>query len=134
MKIAPINNNYSNYGNHNCNAGKNQSFKGLWGPLNIEEFNNGWSWAYEADLIGRNLRITYYPFADESEADIGKIVSRKSAELNDGVGDTGYVSVVPLLITAKEYAEQIKKVKETVVKKAEEAFNAAQIAKVAKKL
>lgn len=134
MKIAPINNNYSNYGNHNCNTVKNPNFKGMWDEtVYSNEYNQGWSWAYECDLINDKDEITYYPFADETKAQIDEEIKKKKEELKleeQGIG----VCVVPLLVTAKEYAAKIQEFTTRLVKdtinNAEHTFREANVEKI----
>lgn len=127
MKIAPINNNYSNYGNHNCNTVKNPNFKGIWGKELYENtYNDGWSSAYECDMISTIREITYYPFADEPKSQIYEEVNKKREELKNTDICVGWI---PLRVTAKQYAEKLQEVTAQLIKDAEHAEEMATLGK-----
>lgn len=130
MKIAPINNNYSNYGNHNCNTVKNPNFKGIWGDVCENTYNWGYSSYYEDDEISTHNVLTYYPFVDEPKSQIDEVVKKKKEELEKDESTRGmhiFVKVVPLLVTAKQYAEKLHEFVAPFIEKAEDAYKWAHL-------
>ena len=72
MKIQPIMNVPINT-RQELQRGQAQSFKGLWGETDVEEYE-------DSTFSMTNYTMRYYPFKDESKAEIDKVVKEHESD------------------------------------------------------